>query len=106
MLFDRFEQSLSVSVQDNHWNCATDMFWIWDGVDHVDHLSFDINNVTLRLFDDYRMRCRSPNHTTGLSFWDISKYKIHMPVCENMLIVLHKSIKGKAFLVRCHILSA
>ena len=103
MLYDRFGQSLSVNVKDNHWNCATDMFWIWDGVDHEDHLSFDINNVTLRLFDDYRMICHSPNHTTGLSFWDISKYKTHMYVCQNMPVVLHKFIKGIKFLIWCNL---
>ena len=73
ILYDHFKQSVSVMLTGNHWNCAANMSWIWQGVDHGDHFSFDINNVTLALFDNFRMRCHSPNRTRGLSFWDISK---------------------------------
>ena len=73
ILYDHFKQSVSVMLTGNHWNCAANMSCIWQGVDHGDHFSFDINNVTLALFDNFRMRCHSPNRTRGLSFWDISK---------------------------------
>ena len=78
MLSDRFLQPLNMHLKGNHWNCAANMVWIWDGVDHMEYFSFDINNTTLRLFDTFRMRCYSPNHTRGLSFWDLSKYKTHI----------------------------
>ena len=78
MLHNRFKQPLSVQFESNQWNCGANLLWIWDGVDHKDNFSFDINNITLLLLDVFRMRCHSPNHTRGLSFWDISKYNIHM----------------------------
>ena len=73
MIYDHFKKSVFVRVTENHWNCAATMSWIRHGVDHGDHFSFDINKVTLLLFDNFHMRCHSPNRTKGLSFWDISK---------------------------------
>ena len=78
MLYDRYKQPLPILLEANHWNCSANILWIWDGVDHENYFSYDINKITLRLIDAFRMRCHGPTHTRGLSFWDISEYKTHI----------------------------
>ena len=89
MLYDRYKQPLLILLEDDHWSCDANILWIWDGVDHEDYFGYDINNTTLQLIDVFRMKCHSPNHTRGLSFWDISKYKTHIHVSKtNYTLIL------------------
>ena len=73
-LYHRFKRPLVVSLEGNPWNCGVNILWIWNGIDYKMYFRFNINNITLRLLDVFRMKCHSPSHMKGLSFWDISKY--------------------------------
>ena len=68
LLYDRFKKTLSVQLEGNYSNCAANMSRIWDGVDHEEYFSYDIDNITLHLVDVFRMRCHSPYRSRGLSF--------------------------------------